>query len=73
MSDDIKKQAQEIALRMWGVDEGATPYVFFREGMFYPIGLRDDADAVQNALWNPGTLRVENMITGEVVWERTLQ
>ena len=73
MSDDIKKRAQEIALRMWGFEEGRTPYAFFREGMFYPIGLRDDADAVENALCNPGTIRVENMITGEVVWERTVQ
>lgn len=73
MSDDIKKQADKLALQMMGIEEGSTPYVFFREGMFYPIGLRDDADAVQNALWNPGTIRVENMITGEVVWERTVQ
>ena len=73
MSDDIKKQADKLALRMMGIEEGHTPYVFFREGTFYPIGLRNDADAIENALWNPGTIRVENMITGEVVWERTVQ
>lgn len=32
-----------------------------------------DADAVENAICNPGTIRVENMITGEIVWERTVQ
>ncbi len=44
-------------------------YLFFREGMFYPIELRDDEQAVSNAECNPGTVRVEDGITGHVVWE----
>lgn len=45
-----------------------TLYVFFREGMFYPIELRDDADACANAECNPGTLRVESH-DGRIVWK----
>lgn len=44
-----------------------TTYIFFREGMFYPIDLKDDEDARQNARVNPGTLRVETL-GGTVVW-----
>lgn len=47
--------------------ERRTPYVFFREGMFYPINMKDDADAIVNAECNPGTLRVED-VSGRVVW-----
>lgn len=42
-------------------------YVFFREGMFYPLELRDDADACANAECNPDTLRVETW-DGRIVW-----
>ena len=43
-------------------------YIFFRpEGFFYPITLRDDADARANAECNPGTVKVEDM-KGRVVW-----
>ena len=42
-------------------------YLFFRAEGFYPIELRDDADARANAECNPGTLKVETAI-GEVVW-----
>jgi len=45
-------------------------YIFFREGMFYPVELRDDADAKVNAELNPGTIRVED-IEGRVVWAET--
>jgi hypothetical protein len=47
--------------------QGGTVYVFFREGMFYPITLRNDEDARRNAECNPGTLRVED-IDGNIVW-----
>jgi hypothetical protein len=47
--------------------ERRTPYVFFRKGMFYPIEMKDDADAKVNAECNPGTIRVED-INGRVVW-----
>jgi hypothetical protein len=50
------------------MDETTEPYVFVREEGFYIIELRDDADAVENALCNPGTLRVEN-VYGRTVWE----
>lgn len=43
-------------------------YIFFRDDMFYPIELKDDASAKRNAEINPGTLKVENAVTREVVW-----
>jgi hypothetical protein len=42
-------------------------YVFRRAEGFYPIALKDDADAIANAQCNPGTLRVED-IDGRQVW-----
>ncbi len=42
-------------------------YIFFRDGTFYPLELRDDAEAIANAEYNPGTIRVED-IKGRVVW-----
>ena len=46
-------------------------YIFFREHngkpVFYPAQLRDDEQAVQNAIGNPGTTKVER-VSGEVVW-----
>jgi hypothetical protein len=47
--------------------QGLRIYIFFREGFFYPIGLRNDDDARKNALCNPGTTKVED-IDGRVVW-----
>jgi len=47
--------------------ERKTPYIFFRKEGFYPIDMKDDADAKANAECNPGTLRVED-IHGRVVW-----
>ncbi len=43
------------------------PYVFVRESQFYVIELHGDEDARNNALCNPGTVRVEDML-GNVVW-----
>lgn len=43
-------------------------YIFHRSDMFYPILLKDDKDARLNAECNPGTTKVENAITNEVVW-----
>ncbi len=48
-------------------ENALKPYVFFRADGFYPIELKDDEDARQNAEINPGTIRVEN-IDGDVVW-----
>lgn len=42
-------------------------YVFFRDEGFYPIELRDDDDARDNAECNPGTIRVEDH-SGRIVW-----
>jgi hypothetical protein len=41
-------------------------YVFFRNEGFYFVDLKDDADAIENAHHNPGTLRVETMEGREV-------
>lgn len=43
-------------------------YIFHREGMWYPVELYDDKDAVANALHNKGTLKVTNLI-GRTIWE----
>lgn len=42
--------------------------IFFREGMFYPLELPDTDDLSAHAEANPGTLRVEDGITGEILW-----
>jgi hypothetical protein len=42
-------------------------YVFIRDGMFYPLDLRNDTEARENAECNPGTIRVEDA-TGRIVW-----
>lgn len=47
--------------------EGQGYYIFFRDTGWYPLELKDDADAIRNAEINPGTLRVEN-IHGRAVW-----
>lgn len=43
-------------------------YIFHREGMWYPIELYDDKDAIDNAIHNKGTLKVTNSI-GRTIWE----
>ena len=42
-------------------------YIFYREDMFYPLNLKDDADAIANAECNEGTTKVED-IHGNVIW-----
>lgn len=42
-------------------------YIFFRETGWYPLELKNDKDARENAECNPGTLRVET-IEGKQVW-----
>ena len=42
-------------------------FIFFREGGFYPLEL-PEATVADNAESNPGTLRVEDAVTREVVW-----
>jgi len=43
-------------------------YLFFREDGFYPIELKDDEDAIKNAIHNKGTLRVEDL-KGNIIWQ----
>lgn len=43
-------------------------YIFHRSDGWYPLTLKDDADAKANAVCNPGTIKVENARTGKVVW-----
>jgi len=59
-------EASEMATELL---ERCRIYVFFRGDMFYPLELRDDADAVANAEYNPGTTRVEH-VSGRLVWGR---
>lgn len=46
---------------------GGRIYVFFREDAFYPIEMKNDAEAIANAEINKGTIKVED-INGRVVW-----
>ncbi len=46
-------------------------YIFYREEYFYPVELKDDADARANAEANPGTLKVLDHC-GRQVWENRL-
>lgn len=48
--------------------KGMKIYLFFRKEGWYTIELKDDEDAIHNALCNPGTLRVEDL-DGRVVWK----
>jgi len=43
-------------------------YIFYRDLMFYPLELNSNEEAIANAECNPGTTKVENFSTGEVVW-----
>ena len=47
-------------------------FLFFREEGFYPIRLPKDTVA-DNAKCNPGTVKVEDALTGEVVWRQKEQ
>lgn len=42
-------------------------YLFFRQDGFYPLELKDDQSAKENAELNPGTVRVET-VAGRVIW-----
>jgi hypothetical protein len=46
-------------------------YLFFRDGGFYPIELKDDEDAIKNAIVNKGTKKVMRAIDKVVIWEET--
>lgn len=46
--------------------------LFFREGFFYPIQLMGTKsvaiECADHAALNPGTLRIEDALTGEIYW-----
>ena len=44
-------------------------YLFVRDEGFYPLELKDDADAIANAECNKGTRKVIRAIDETVVWE----
>lgn len=46
-------------------------YLFIRDEGFYPLELKDDADAIANAECNNGTRKVIRAIDEIVVWEET--
>lgn len=48
-------------------------YIFHRSNGWYPVELRDDRDACANAEANPGTVKVENATTREIVWPQPLR
>lgn len=43
-------------------------YIFFREGMFYPIEEENDEKVLKHVELNPGTLKIET-IDGRVIYE----
>lgn len=43
-------------------------YIFYREGMFYPVEEADESRIPEHVKLNPGTRRVED-IDGRIVWE----
>lgn len=42
--------------------------IFRREGMFYPVTGTDCEDWANHAALNPGTLSIEDALTGERLW-----
>jgi hypothetical protein len=47
------------------------PFTFFRVDGFYILEIPEDT-LEDNIRCNPGTIRVENAITGEIVWNAKL-
>jgi hypothetical protein len=45
-------------------------YAFFRAEGFYPIELPDTDAIAAHAECNPGTLKVVDVVTNNVVWEK---
>ena len=44
-------------------------YTFHRKDGWYPIELTNDVEAAHHVVFNPGTLKVVNEKTGNVVYE----
>lgn len=63
--------ATNIATTMTNAEKLASPkrlVIFFREGGFYPLEI-PEATIEDNVKCNPGTLRVEDAVTGEILWQ----
>ena len=52
------------------IDTPMRQCLFFREEGFYPIELPEGTIA-DNANCNPGTLLVEDAVTGEILWQNS--
>ena len=63
--EETSKNNETAQLGIGGVSN--CTYLFFRADGFYPIELKDDADAIANAECNNGTLQVQD-INGRIVW-----
>jgi len=50
-----------------------VPRVFRRAGGFYVIDLPVDDDLAEHARLNPGTLRIEDGLTGAQLWPSRLK
>jgi hypothetical protein len=44
--------------------------IFFRDGFFYPAELTPECDIEEHVRLNPGTIRVEDAATGEILWPK---
>lgn len=44
------------------------PVIFHREGMFYLLDLPSNDDLSAHAECNPGTQKITDALTGEVLW-----
>lgn len=49
-------------------DRATRTVLFFREGFFYPVELTPKCSVEEHARLNPGTLKVEDAATGDVLW-----
>lgn len=49
-------------------DQSKELYLFHRAEGWYPLELKNEDEARANAECNPGTLKVTNAITEELVW-----
>lgn len=65
------KYARRLAAQVMGFSGEGQIYTFWRlndgKEFFYPLELKDDAEAKANAECNPGTIRVED-IDRNIVW-----
>ena len=47
---------------------GGIPYTFHRKEGFYPLILQSDEEAIENAVCNPGTIKVVNECSMKTVF-----